>query len=122
QAMKARCLDEKHKDFPRWGGVGITIAPQWIESFEAFYVDVGPRPPGTTLDRIDNSIGYAPGNVRWAIPKQQAENRKNSWTVHIEGETYPSVEAAAEACGVSTTTIVRWCDGPSSRPGCWRFR
>lgn len=77
QAMKARCLDPDNKDYPRWGGAGITICDDWINSFEAFYAHVGTRPSGTTLDRIKPEMGYWPGNVRWATPKQQARNRRD---------------------------------------------
>lgn len=133
QGMKNRCLDPNHKDYPRWGARGITIFPAWIASFEAFYAHVGPRPDGMTLDRIDNTRGYFPGNVRWATPLEQAINRRDTWSVEIEGVVYNSVEHAARALSVSTMTITRWCDGyvdarrphrgrVPSRPGCHRWR
>lgn len=136
QAMKGRCLDRDNKDYPRWGGSGVTICAEWVESFEAFYEHIGPRPNGTTLDRIENTKGYQPGNVRWATLSEQAANRRDTWIVEIDGIQHPSVEEAARAHGVSTTTIVRWCDGftdarrahqidqgkKSSRPGCRRWR
>jgi hypothetical protein len=77
-AVKQRCLNENSKDFPRYGGRGITIDPSWVNSFEQFYLDVGPRPEGTTLDRINNSLGYTKSNVRWATPKEQANNRRSN--------------------------------------------
>lgn len=111
QSMKGRCLDPGNKDFPRWGGSGVRIHPAWIETFEAFYTDMGDRPAGTTLDRIDSTGNYEPGNCRWATGVEQASNTKQSWTVEIDGRLFPSAEAAARAHGVSTTTITRWCDG-----------
>lgn len=135
QAMKGRCLDPDNKDFPRWGGKGITIFPPWIESFEAFFAHIGPRPPRTTVDRIDNLKGYFPGNVRWASSSEQASNRRDVWVVEIDGVEFPSVDAAAAAHSVSNTTIVRWCDGYTDarrvhqqrhthppKPGCKRWR
>ncbi len=132
RAMKERCLNPSNKDYPRWGGRGITIAPEWESSFEAFFLHIGPRPKGTSLDRIDNNRGYEPGNVRWAAPAQQARNRRDTWTVSIRGVEYPSVADAAKAFGVSDTTIVRWCDGYTDKrrgrgrrpaePGCTRRR
>ena len=74
QAMKARCLDTGNKDYPRWGGKGITVFDGWVDSFAEFYAHIGPRPSGTSIDRIDNCNGYIPGNVRWATSKQQARN------------------------------------------------
>lgn len=130
-SMKARCLDTGSKDYPNWGGKGISIHEEWIGSFEAFYSHIGPRPRGTTLDRIDGERGYVPGNVRWATPTVQASNRLNGWTVEIHGKRYQSVQAAAVACGVSDMTIVRWCDGYIDKrrngtihpkPNCRRWR
>lgn len=132
QAMKSRCLNPNAHDYPRYGGAGITVHQAWADSFEAFYAEMGPRPEGTTLDRIDGTLGYAPGNVRWATPQEQAENTRKSWTVEIDGMRHASVEGAAKANGVSTTTVVRWCDGYTDprrsdhntppRPGCRRRR
>lgn len=122
QAMKRRCLSRTNKDFRRWGGTGVTVCKEWADSFEAFFMDVGPRPSGTSIDRIDNTRGYEPGNVRWATARQQAENRRNSWVVEANGITYPSIEAAAIGEGVSTTTIVRWCMSKTRPNYCRRRR
>lgn len=111
QAMKARCLDPDNKDYPRWGGIGITVCDQWVNSFEAFYKDMGPRPTGTTIDRIDNTRGYEPGNCRWATATVQQSNRRDGWCVEIDGVVFQSVQEAARALNVSDQTIMRWCDG-----------
>jgi hypothetical protein len=76
RAMLARCLNPKSISFKNYGGRGVTVYEVWQTSFAAFYAHVGPRPPGTTLDRIDTNGNYEPGNVRWATPKEQAATRR----------------------------------------------
>ena len=75
KCMKHRCLNPNAWNYPYYGGKGITIYPPWIASYERFLADVGERPDGKTLDRIDGQLGYWPGNVRWAWPKEQIANR-----------------------------------------------
>lgn len=76
--MKVRCLNPKCDKFKFYGGRGITICRRWIESFETFFADVGPRPgPEYSLDRYpDNDGNYQPGNVRWATKDEQSVNRR----------------------------------------------
>ena len=74
-AMKKRCYYHKTNDYDRYGGAGITVCSEWRDSFETFYKDLGPRPKGDSLDRIDGTKGYFPGNVRWATASEQAKNR-----------------------------------------------
>lgn len=78
--MRGRCLNPAHEAYKDYGGRGITIYKPWRDSFAAFlkYIrkHLGPRPDGWTLDRIDNSSGYKPGNLRWATRAQQTDNRR----------------------------------------------
>lgn len=73
---KERCFNPAHRRYGDYGGRGITMCDEWREDFAAFFAYIGPRPYGTTLDRIDNGKGYGPGNVQWATPGQQATNRR----------------------------------------------
>jgi hypothetical protein len=75
-AMKARCLRPGDRSFAEYGGRGITVCDRWRDSFANFLADVGERPPGTSIDRIDNSRSYEPGNVKWSTAKEQANNRR----------------------------------------------
>lgn len=77
QAMIARCTNPKHPAFHKYyAGRGVTICEQWLKSFSQFLADVGERPDGNTLDRIDPCGNYEPGNVRWADYITQRRNRR----------------------------------------------
>lgn len=73
--MKQRCLNEKNKNFHRYGGRGIKMCDRWLESFWNFVDDMGERPEGHTLDRIDNDGNYEPSNCKWSTYKEQNNNK-----------------------------------------------
>lgn len=83
--MRQRCRNPKHKAYVNYGARGIRACPEW-ESFAAFCADMGPRPQGGLLDRIDNNGHYEPANCRWATRKEQNSNRRNCIYVQCDGE------------------------------------
>jgi len=93
--MNRRCSDPKDVGFKHYGGRGIAVCDQWRESFLAFYADMGKRPAGMSLDRINVNGPYAPDNCRWATQKQQVSNRRNS------------AQTRYDAAGYTVTVIVR---------------
>lgn len=74
--MKSRCINPNNTEYYRYGGRGITICQEWIDSFPAFYEDMGQKPDGLTLERIDNDSGYFPVNCKWATPTEQSRNTR----------------------------------------------
>lgn len=102
--MIARCTSPRHQRFSDYGGRGITVCDAWKDSIETFLRDMGPRPIGSSLDRIDNSDGYHPGNCRWASRVQQANNKRNNKIVLIGGEMKTLAEWSRES-GVPYHTL-----------------
>jgi hypothetical protein len=82
--MHRRCSDPQNKSYANYGGRGIYVCIRWI-AFAAFIDDMGPRPLGYVLDRIDNNGSYTPVNCRWAT--RQVSNANRRWAILIDGKT-----------------------------------
>ena len=103
KSMRRRCLNENDSSYKNYGGRGISICRQWGE-FEAFVRDMGVRPDGTSLDRIDVNGNYEPVNCRWASSMEQSNNTRRNVFVELNGERLTLAEAARKA-GVHRTTF-----------------
>lgn len=104
QSMRRRCAYKNSNRWDMYGGRGITVCDRWRDSFEAFLEDMGPRPEGCSIDRIDNSKGYSKENCRWASAKEQARNRKSSVLIEFNGKTQCITEWAEEI-GIAVGTL-----------------
>jgi hypothetical protein len=102
--MKARCNNFNHNEYHNYGGRGITVCDRWQDSFKSFYDDMGDRPQGKTLDRIDNDGPYSPENCRWATAAQQHKNSRKAHLISFNGETRTLDEWASKV-GMSATTL-----------------
>lgn len=106
----SRCTNPWAPSFSRYGARGVTVCERW-RSFEAFLADMGPRPEGTSLDRIDNDGNYEPGNCRWATRSEQQNNRRCNRVLRCDGRDQTITEWAREM-GVSVGCIAgRLSDG-----------
>jgi hypothetical protein len=111
QSVVQRCCNPRYSEYHRYGGRGISVCAAWRESFERFATDlvaeIGPRPDGHQIDRVDNDRGYEPGNVRWATPKENGNNRSNSIRITYDGETLTASQWAERVGGPTGPQIAR---------------
>lgn len=101
---KQRCYDTRLRNYSDYGGRGITMCDAWRNDFAAFFRDMGTRPPGHSLDRIDNDGPYSPTNCRWATRLRQQNNTSRNRHVVVHGERLTVAEAARKH-GVPAGTI-----------------
>ena len=104
RAMKSRCLLRSSRNFDYYGGRGITVCDRWLESFENFLSDMGERPVGASIDRIDNDKGYYKENCRWATTQEQQSNRSDNVLITYNGEQKTQSQWA-EYAGILVTTF-----------------
>lgn len=86
QEMKRRCLNPKVVRFSHYGGRGILVCNKWLQ-FEGFLADMGIRPKGKTIERLNNNGNYEPGNCAWGTIAEQSKNRSSTVLVTFKGKT-----------------------------------
>ena len=96
-AMKKRCLSINDKNYASYGGRGITICKRWLD-YKNFFEDMGTRPFGLTIGRIDNNAGYYKENCRWENRSQQQRNKRTS-TLYIVNGVIGTVAELADVFG-----------------------
>lgn len=103
--MRQRCKNPRSRFYADYGGRGISVCERWDRSFDDFYRDMGPKPsPQHSLDRIDNSGNYEPGNCRWATAREQNNNRRDNVLIEAFGESHTAPEWSRRT-GIKRTTI-----------------
>jgi hypothetical protein len=102
--MRSRCYNSKHPSFHHYGGRGIDVCEQWRNDFDRFFLDMGERPEGKSLDRIDNELGYFPENCRWATVKEQLNNQRRNRRLTLDGHTQ-TVSQWSDQLNVAQSTL-----------------
>lgn len=102
--MVARCHRKTHYGYYKYGSKGVTVCDNWRNSFEAFRDDMGPKPDGGTIGRIDNAKGYCPENCRWESTKEQAINRTDNRLIEFQGKTL-CLKQWSDLTGIGENTI-----------------
>ena len=104
--MKSRCVNPNSKAFPYYGGRGIKVCDRWLESFANFLEDMGVRPEGKTIDRIDSNGNYEPGNCKWSTVREQQNNRRITLSLTYNGIT-KTLSHWAEEYGMSLDVLYK---------------
>lgn len=100
----SRTTNKKHESYERYGGRGITVCEEWASSFARFLSDMGPRPDGHSLERIDNNKGYFLENCKWATTKEQSRNKSNTVKITINNVEKSLLEWS-EISGIPEKTL-----------------
>lgn len=105
RAMKGRCYNKNNQRYEYYGGRGIIVCDRWINSFENFYEDMGPRPSKNhSIDRKNNNGNYEPSNCHWATAIKQLRNRNSVKIIQYNGES-KCVSEWAEMLNIPRRTL-----------------
>lgn len=108
QSMRTRCLNKNADQYPDYGARGITICERW-NSFENFLEDMGHRPDGTTIDRIENDKGYEKSNCQWSTMREQENNKRSNVYLEFNGRSMTAAQWSRET-GIGYQTIRKRMD------------
>ena len=95
--MKQRCTNPRCKDYKHYGARGITVCERWLNDFQLFLDDMGPRADGMTLERKDNDGPYSPENCVWATRKQQSQNTRKSIAAKVRAQENQRLSSGRKA-------------------------
>jgi hypothetical protein len=101
--MRTRCNNPRHRSYPSYGGRGIKVCERW-DDYELFLKDMGLKPDGLTLERLDNNGNYSPENCKWATYREQSINTRRNRYFEIDGVKLPMVDYA-KAVGIPASTL-----------------
>jgi hypothetical protein len=102
--MIGRCYRKSQPDYDSYGGRGITVCDRWRNSYKDFLADMGERPEGTSIDRLNTNGNYEPCNCKWSTAEEQQNNKRNSIKIPYNDELI-SVKDFSLATGIPETTI-----------------
>ena len=102
--IKKRCTNPKSPNFHLYGGRVINVCDRWLNSFDNFLADMGEKPPGMSIDRIDVNGDYQPSNCRWATAKEQCNNKRSNTLITYNGET-KTLSQWSEILGINYMTL-----------------
>lgn len=106
--LKNRCLNKKSENYSNYGGRGIHVCDEWLDSFDKFIADMGPRPSKKhQIERVDNDGPYSPENCIWALPLTQSNNKRNNRFVEFNGQSKTLAEWARKYSIPSDTLSYR---------------
>ena len=106
--MIKRCTNPNAQGYDRYGGRGIKVCDAW-KSFESFFADMGDKPEGHSIERVDNDGDYSPENCVWALVSAQSRNKSNNRKITANGQTMLLVDWAARL-GINANTITKRID------------
>lgn len=106
RSMRQRCTNNTNASWKSYGGRGVSVCPDWMNSYDNFVEAMGIAPMGASLDRINVDGDYTPENCRWATPKEQANNRRSNVILTHEGRSM-TMAAWAEYLGIGKDTLHR---------------